>query len=138
VDRAAFLIEHIYVTASFYEMHTLLRWVGQIPETVLTRHPELYFHEARALLSTSAENEAIPLKTGRVNERLQMAEDAWRARGNRARLGEVSASRALNIWSQGEIRKAGAYARQALDLLPITPAQRHESKAAQAGPENME
>src|SRR5437763_11577113 len=137
-DRAALLIEHIYETAGFYEMHTLLRWVGQIPETALMRHPELYFHEARALLSTSAENEAIPLKTGRVNERLQMAEDAWRARGNRARLGEVFASHALLIWSGGEIRKAGAYARQALDLLPITPTQRQESTGAQTRSGKME
>ena len=137
-DRAALLIEHIYETASFYEMHTLLHWVGQIPETVLTRHPELYFHEARALLSTYAENEAIPLKTGRMNERLQMAEEAWRARGNRARLGEVFASHALLIWSQGEIRKAGAYARQALDLLPITPTQRQESTGAQTRSGKME
>lgn len=137
-DRAAFLIEHIYETASFYEMHTLLHWVGQIPETVLTRHPELYFHEAWALLSTHAENEAIELKTGRIHERLQMAEDGWRAHENHARLGEVFALRALLIWWGGEIRKAGAYARQALDLLPITPTQQQERTGAQTRSEKME
>lgn len=123
-ERAAFLIERNYT--SFYEMHTLLHWLGQVPETVLTQHPELSFYEAQALLFTFAENETISLKIGRLNERLRMAEEHWRASGERARLGEVFAFRALVIWWQGEIRKAGEYARQALDLLPITPTNRSE------------
>jgi LuxR family maltose regulon positive regulatory protein len=125
-DRAALLIERIYKTESFYEMHTLLHWLGQVPETVLMQHPELSFYEAHALLFTFAENETIPLKIGRLNERLQIAEEHWRASEDRARLGEVFAFRTMVTWWQGEIRKAGEYARQALDLLPITPTQRSE------------
>ncbi len=129
-DRAAFLIERICETVGLYEMQALLHWINQIPQTVLARHPELYLYEVRALLATYSENEAIPLKTGRINERLQMAEDSWRGSDNRAKLGEVFAIRTLVIWWRGEIRKAGEYARQALDLLPIT---QHSSRKASSG-----
>jgi LuxR family transcriptional regulator, maltose regulon positive regulatory protein len=136
-DRAAFLIERLCETGSFYEMQTLLLWVNQVPETVLMRHPELSFYGALALLFTQVENEADALKTARMNERLKMAEDGWRASGNYARLGEVFATRALTIW-RGEISKAGAYARQALDLLAITLTHPHESTSMQTQLRMME
>ncbi|GCE15260.1 LuxR C-terminal-related transcriptional regulator [Tengunoibacter tsumagoiensis] len=127
LERAAFLIGRICTTTSFYEMHTLLHWLSQIPETILEHHPELYFYEALALLFAQAENEAIQFKTGRINERLQRAEQSWRASENYARLGEVFAFRALVIWRHGEIVGAGTYARQALDWLPPPPTRHQKS-----------
>ncbi len=120
VERAVALIETICEQEHFYELHTLLHWMKQIPETVFPLHPTLCFSYARALLYTRENTPFSPLKadkmTERMEEMLQMAERGWRERGNVPRLGELFAFRALVTWQLEELRNAAEYARKALEL----------------------
>jgi LuxR family transcriptional regulator, maltose regulon positive regulatory protein len=124
VERAVTLIEAICELEHFYELHTLLRWMKQIPETVFPLHPTLCFSYARALLYTRANSPFSPLKaekmTERIEEMLQMAERGWRERGNVPRLGELFAFRALVTWQLEKLKSAVEYARKALELLSTT------------------
>ncbi len=129
VERAVALIETICEQEHFYELHTLLHWMKQIPETVFPLHPTLCFSYARALLYTRANTPFSPLKaekmTERIEEMLQMAERGWRERGNVSRLGELFAFRALVTWQLEELRNAAEYARKALELLSTTQERTH-------------
>jgi len=124
VERAVALIETICEQEHFYELHTLLHWMKQIPETVFPLHPTLCFSYARALLYTRANTPFSPLKaekrTERIEEMLQMAERGWRERGNVPRLGELFAFRALVTWQLEKLKSAVEYARKALELLSTT------------------
>ncbi len=129
VERAVALIETICEQEHFYELHTLLHWMKQIPETVFPLHPTLCFSYARALLYTRENTLFSPLKaekmTERIEEMLQMAERGWRESGNVPRLGELFAFRALVTWQLEELRNAAEYARKALELLSTTQERTH-------------
>src|SRR5260221_4978795 len=129
VERAVALIETICEQEHFYELHTLLHWMKQIPETVFPLHPTLCFSYARALLYTRENTPFSPLKaekmTERIEEMLQMAERGWRERGNVSRLGELFAFRALVTWQLEELWNAAEYARKALELLSTTQERTH-------------
>jgi len=116
VERAVALIETICEQEHFYELHTLLHWMKQIPETVFPLHPTLCFSYARALLYTRANTPFSPLKaekrTERIEEMLQMAERGWRESGNVPRLGELFAFRALVTWQLEKLKSAVEYARK--------------------------
>lgn len=124
--RAATLIEQVCEPENFYEVHTLLHWLGRLPEEVLRPHPALCFYYALALLFTQAEAETVPLKTERMEEVLQMAEAGWRSSGNLPRFGEVLAFRAMITWRHGEMKQAAEYASQALELLPAVNVKRQD------------
>lgn len=123
VERAVPLIETICEQENFYELYTLLHWMKQIPETMLSLHPTLCFSCAWALLFTQPNSPPGPLKSEKMTElmekMLQMAERGWRESGNVSRLGELFAFRALAAW-QEELKSSVEYARKALELLPIT------------------
>src|SRR6266566_1779016 len=129
VERAVALIETICEQEHFYELHTLLHWMKQIPETVFPLHPTLCFSYARALLYTRENTPFSPLKadkmTERMEEMLQMAERGWRERGNVSRLGELFAFCALVTWQLEELRNAAEYARKSLELLSTTQERTH-------------
>lgn len=120
VEQAVVLMESISEQENFYELHTLLRWMKQLPETVFPWHPTLCFSYAQALLYTRENTPLNPLRAGKLAElveaMLQMAESGWRERGNVSRLGELFAFRALVSWQLDELGNAVAYARQALAL----------------------
>jgi LuxR family maltose regulon positive regulatory protein len=124
VERAVILIEAISQHENFSELHTLLRWMKQLPETLFPLHPTLCFHFALALFFTQANTPLGPLKgetmTQRMEEMLQMAERGWRESGNVSRLGELFAFRTLVNWQVGDLGSAVEHAHEALELLPIT------------------
>jgi LuxR family maltose regulon positive regulatory protein len=129
VGQAVPLIEAICEQENFYELHTLLHWMKQIPETMLSLHPTLCFSYARALLFTQPNSPPGPFKSEKMTElmerMLQMAERGWRENGNVPRLGELFAFRALTAWLQ-ELKSSVEYARKALEFLPI--AQDHQKR----------
>jgi LuxR family transcriptional regulator, maltose regulon positive regulatory protein len=103
-----------------HELHTLRRWLEQVPEAVMERHPILCFYHAvvQAFSPDLLTDRLAPEIFERVEASLQMAERAWRAEDNLARLGEVLAFRSLmSIW-QGVYARAATFARQALAWLP--------------------
>jgi ATP/maltotriose-dependent transcriptional regulator MalT len=117
VVRAAALIERIIGPPSTSnELHTLMRWIEQLPEEVLQMHPALCLAYATALLFTLDRSAPATMKL--IQLPLAMAERFWQTEGNRPKLGEVLAARSQVAWWQGDLKEAFAAARQALELLP--------------------
>ena len=117
--RAAILIERLVGERQIMEsreLHTLRRWMVQMPEVVMEQHPSLCLYHAVALAFSP--DRLTPATFERVEASLQMAERAWRADGKLAKLGEVLAFRSLMSTWQGEIVQAATFARQALVWLP--------------------
>jgi LuxR family maltose regulon positive regulatory protein len=114
-ERAATLIERFFERGAFNELYTLRRWVEHLPEASLAGHPLVCFAYAHALLFTL---DRYAPATGRAVERwAQRAEDSWRAQGDRPRLGQVAALRAMAAFWQGDEPQTFAHARAALELL---------------------
>ncbi|EFH83858.1 LuxR C-terminal-related transcriptional regulator [Ktedonobacter racemifer] len=102
------------------EFHTLCRWLAQLPEDMLSKHPMLCFSYANALLYTFVLDE-IPLteEKGRLlMKSLDMAQEGWQREGNMPRLGEVLSYRAILARQYGAINEAIELAQEALTYLP--------------------
>jgi LuxR family maltose regulon positive regulatory protein len=114
---AAALIERaIEARGRAHELHTLRRWVEQLPEDARDRHPAVCFAYAAALLFT--EDRRAPATAALLQPPLLAAEQGWRAAGDRHRLGALLTFRAMVAWWQGDTARSFADARQALALLP--------------------
>src|SRR5205085_7030833 len=99
--RAADLIERIVGPQSnINELHTLLRWVEQLPEELLQFHPALCMSYASALLFTLDRSD--PATRALIEVPLELAESCWRAAGNMPKLGEALAFRSQVAWWQGD------------------------------------
>ena len=117
--KAAEIIDRLDGSRQFTELselHTWVRWLGLIPDDVLGTHPDLCFVYAAALLFSG--DRSAPSTGLLVEKPLEMAERGFRATGNRAKLGEMLAFRALLAWWQGGITQMIAYAREAVTILP--------------------
>lgn len=116
-ERAADLVERVVAPQIAHnEYHTLRRWLAYLPEEMLRTHPSLCFTYAVAILFTS--DRRAPETHALLRAPLDVAEQAWRAEGNRHKLGEASAFRSLAAWLQGDLVRSFTIARQALELLP--------------------
>ncbi len=116
-DRAAELIEQAIEQRGVSEQYTLGRWAAQLPEAVLHAHPLVCFSYALVVLFTS--DRYAPATMTRVAQLLQVAETAWRAAYDDAHLGQALALRGTAALWQGDLTRAFAYAREALELLPV-------------------
>jgi LuxR family maltose regulon positive regulatory protein len=115
--HAAQLMERIIEAQTFYvELHTLRRWIERLPETLRELHPTLCFNHALAILFTA--DRRAPGTAALLERPLQIAEAAWQAENNQAKLGEVLAFRSMVAFWQGDFNRSYAAARQALELLP--------------------
>jgi LuxR family maltose regulon positive regulatory protein len=115
--RVAALIERVIGPQSISnELHTLSRWIAQLPEEVLQGHPGLCLAYAAALLFTLDRSD--PAIVSLIQPPLEMAERFWHAEGNRPKLGELLAVRSQVAWWQGDLNGAFTVARRALELLP--------------------
>lgn len=118
---AADLIERLIIPQSWRnEFPTLRRWLARLPASVLRERPQLSLTYASAVASTS------PLGPGLldlVKEPLELAEQAYRARGDQAGLGGVLTLRAVLLVYQGAFTEGHTLARQALALLPASEQQ---------------
>ncbi len=115
--RAAVLIERLTKLPGFHnELHTLRRWLEQLPKEVLAGHPELCLHYAQVLLYTS--DRCAPETAALLQMPREMAEQHWQDEDNRPRLGEVLTFRASVAWWQGNLALMATLANQALDWLP--------------------
>jgi LuxR family maltose regulon positive regulatory protein len=117
--RAARLIETVAGLGQFTqlpELHTLRRWVEQLPEDVISTHPALSFSYAAAVMFTS--DRSAPSTRPLVEAPLQKAERGFRDAGDRVGIGVVLSFRALLAWWQGDIEQTVVCARQSLEWLP--------------------
>ena len=122
--QAATLIEeyigpHLFTIGSGWfvtiqEFDTLHRWLAQLPEDVLQRHPAHCLIFAATLLIAFNSRPWTPDDMVRITRVLDAAEAAWRTQGDTARLGEVFAFRALLARFRGAVSEATTWAKQAL------------------------
>lgn len=122
--HAAELVERIIepqLVKRNHEYHTLRRWLERLPDEVLADHPILCLTFAAAVFFTS--NRHAPLTARTVHRLLRMAEAAWSAEADSARLGEVLAFRSLVEYWQGDYAQMFESSRRALDLLPDSQAE---------------
>ncbi len=135
-DRAAMLIERIVGPFNFPgELHTLVRWIQQLPEELLQSCPALAMTYAMALLFMLDRSD--PATKTLLETPLVMAERCWQTEGNSARLGEVLALRSQVAWWQGDLPQAFATARQALTVLPAREIMWRGSSLLTAGIEDL-
>lgn len=115
--RATMLIERIIGPLNiFNELHTLLRWIQQLPEEELQSHPTLAMAYAISLLFMQDRSDPS-LKTS-ILALLEMAERCWQIEGNTLKLGEALALRSQVAWWQSDLPQAFAAARKSLALSP--------------------
>ena len=113
--RAAMLIERIIGPLnSMSELHTLMRWIQQLPAELLQMHPALTMIYAIALLFTLDRSD--PSIQMSILTHLEMAERCWQAEGNTLQLAEVLALRSQVAWWQGNLPEAFAAARKSTAL----------------------
>jgi LuxR family maltose regulon positive regulatory protein len=104
-----------------YELHTMYRWLEQLPDTLMQQHPTLCFAYASSIMFAfimdrpSVERQMFD----RFDKALRMAEEGWGSADNQVGLGNVLAFRAAIARQQGEIVQAIIWARKALEWLPI-------------------
>jgi LuxR family maltose regulon positive regulatory protein len=118
-ERVARLIELIVVAQHFvelHEFHTLRRWLDQLPQELLQRHPWLCLLYANIFLFTSEPREQAHYEQS--EEFLRISEAAWREERNMVGVGMVFAFRSLLLCWQEDMHKAEEYARQSLTMLP--------------------
>jgi LuxR family maltose regulon positive regulatory protein len=116
-DFAAALIEQALEQRGLNEQYTLVRWAAQLPEAVLRAHPILCFRYAVVVLFTCDRYAAATMT--RVDGLLRSAEEVWRTADDGAHLGQALALRGTAALWQGDLARAFAWAREALDLLPV-------------------
>lgn len=115
-ERAMTLIEKFIEIHDLSEFRTLARWLAQVPQPEVLRHPAICFTYAQVLLYST--DRFAPATAARLEPFLQAAESAWRSAGASQRLGQLLSFRGNVTWWQGELPKAFTYARQALEILP--------------------
>jgi LuxR family maltose regulon positive regulatory protein len=98
------------------EYHTLRRWIEQLPDDLLRRHPALCLTLGAAILFTSDRH--APTTAMQIERVLRMAADQWAAEGNAGKVGELLAFRTLVEYWQGNLAQVFETSRQALELLP--------------------
>jgi len=115
-DRALGLIERFIEIHDLSEMQTINRWLEEIPQQGILRHPVIALTYAQVLLYST--DRFAPATATRIEPLLGAAESAWQVEGNHPRLGQLHSFRGIVHWWQGEFQKAFAYARLSLGELP--------------------
>ncbi|HET9912939.1 MAG TPA: LuxR C-terminal-related transcriptional regulator [Anaerolineales bacterium] len=115
-ERAIALIERFIEIHDLRELRTLGRWLENIPQLEILRHPIICFTYAQVILYSS--DRFAPATAARIEPFLRAAESAWQDEEDHDRLGQLLSFRGNVAWWQGEIQKAFEYSRQALDKLP--------------------
>jgi len=115
-QRAMLLIEKFIEIHDISELFTLFRWLEQIPEREIYRHPAICLAYAQVILYTS--DRFAPATAVKVEPLLQAAQTAWVADEDQQGLGELLSFRGMAAQWQGDFQKAYEYAAQSLDKLP--------------------
>lgn len=91
--------------------------LARLPESILEQHPILSLSDAIALLLQNATWQPTAQCGREIERRLQSAERGFQAEQNVARLGELTAFRALYAMRQGDMPASVQAAQQALNWL---------------------
>ncbi|QBD75734.1 hypothetical protein EPA93_06820 [Ktedonosporobacter rubrisoli] len=117
-SRAALLMERYLWTQKTIERYdvTTLRWLEQLPEQVLEKHPELCLIYVMVLMFS--QDRSSPETMSSLQRPLAMAEHYFEETGDNLQLGAVQSIYSLLTWWQGKLPQSLAAARRALTLLP--------------------
>ena len=115
-DRAMALIEKFIEIHNISEMHTLSRWLENIPLQEMSLHPVIGFTYAQVILYST--DRFAPATRTRIEPFLREAESTWRAQADHQRLGQLLSFRGIVAWWQGDLKEAFEVARELLDELP--------------------
>jgi LuxR family maltose regulon positive regulatory protein len=115
-DRTIILIGKFIKIHDLSEMHTLGRWLENIPQQAILLHPTICFTYAQVILYST--DRFAPATATRIEPFLGAAESAWRIKENHERLGQLLSFRGNVQWWQGDFPKAFQYAHQSLGELP--------------------
>jgi len=115
-DHAMKLIEKFIEIHNMSELHTLGRWLENIPQQEILLHPAICFTYAQIILYST--DRFAPATATRIEPFLRAAESVWRTEMDRQRLGQLLSFRGNVQWWQGDFLKAFRYAHQSLDELP--------------------
>ena len=117
LERATHLIEHHGISFALRgEVHTMLGWLNALPDAVVRRHTRLCLYSAVMLLFTN-QVEAAETRLHDIEQWLQVTVPNDQERVIR---GQIALIRANLLRSCGDLARALAFARQALELLPET------------------
>ncbi len=117
LERATHLIEHHGISFALRgEVHTMLGWLNALPDAVVRRHTRLCLYSAVMLLFTN-QVEAAETRLHDVEQGLLVTVPNDQDRVIR---GQIALIRANLLRSCGDLARALAFARQALELLPET------------------
>ncbi len=117
LERAARLIEqHGMSFALRGQTHTMLGWLNALPDAVVRRHTRLGLYSAVMLLFTN-QVEAAETRLHEIEQGLQVTVPNDQERVIR---GQIAIIRANLLRSCGDLARALALARQALELVPET------------------
>jgi LuxR family transcriptional regulator, maltose regulon positive regulatory protein len=119
---AANMIEQLNEEVYVSEYHTLLRWLKQLPESLLRTRPTLCFYYAQTLY-VSEDTDITQLKIEEIEALLQMAEEVWRQQGDLQHIGLLYALRTTLALIQNGHARAVEYARLALQYWPLSTEQ---------------
>ncbi len=115
-ERSLSLMEAFSKFNNLGVVYSLSRWLAQIPGEQILLHPRMSFIFAQVTLYTS--DRFSPATMARVEPFVQAAETAWRAANDLEMLGELHSFEGIAAWWRGDLRKAFAFAHQALTELP--------------------
>jgi LuxR family maltose regulon positive regulatory protein len=115
---AANLIEQLNEEVYVSEYHTLLRWLEQLPETLLHTRPALCFYYAQVQY-ISEDTDISQLQVEKIEALLQMAEEGWRQQEDLLHIGLLYAFRATLALIQSRYARAVEHARLALQYWPL-------------------
>lgn len=120
-ERAATMLEQTLAAyilpGTIREPHMLRQRLARLPESILEQHPILSLSDAIALLLQNATWQPTAQCGREIERRLQSAERGFQAEQNVARLGELTAFRALYAMRQGVMPASVQAAQQALNWL---------------------
>jgi LuxR family transcriptional regulator, maltose regulon positive regulatory protein len=115
-DRGMTLIEKFIEIHDISELRTIGRWLENIPQQEILRHPSICFTYAQVILYSS--DRFSPVTAARIEPFLRAAETTWRTEEDHQRLGQLLSFRGNVVWWQGDLQKAFDYSRQSLEELP--------------------
>jgi LuxR family transcriptional regulator, maltose regulon positive regulatory protein len=115
-DRAMTLIEKFIEIHDMSALRTIGRWLENIPQQEILRHPIICFTYAQVILFST--DRFAPATAARIEPFLRAAESAWRTEGDHQRLGQLLSFRGNVVWWQGDLQKAFEFSGQSLEELP--------------------
>jgi LuxR family maltose regulon positive regulatory protein len=120
LERVAHLLEQHWVSpASQGYVQTLLGWLNTLPEMLMQTRPRLCVIRATVLMVANQLDE-VPVRLREAEQVLQAHGASISAEEGQLLRGQITILWQSLVFHSGDLARSGAFARQALDLVPPT------------------